>query len=87
MNKQIDINNLQIITAMPDGLQEWTWAYDKKTGKIYRLVYIGCACTDKENTTVCLTPEELKKEIDEYGKDHPYMIKDYERYLEGQKSE
>lgn len=24
MNKQIDINNLQIITAMPDGLQEWT---------------------------------------------------------------
>ena len=59
----------------------------RKHGKIYRLVYIGCACTDKENTTVCLTPEELKKEIDEYGKDHPYMIKDYERYLEGQKSE
>ena len=87
MNKHIDINNLQIITAMPDCLQEWTWAYDKKTGKIYRLVYIGCACTDKENTTVSLTPEELKKEMDEYGKDHPYMIKDYERYLEGQKSE
>ena len=34
MDTKINQNDLQIITAMPDGLQEWTWAYDKKTGKI-----------------------------------------------------
>ncbi|MGI6109128.1 MAG: hypothetical protein ACOYB8_04705 [Eubacteriaceae bacterium] len=81
VNSGFNPDKLRIITAMPDGLQEWTWAYDRDNGDIYRLIYIGCACTDKENTAVRLSPEALKHEMEEYGVDHPYMLRDYERYL------